>query len=421
MNIVILQDDFPPESKGGAGNLVETLALSLVKEGHTVSVITSTQKSEAEGKSDWQGIAVYRIYTDYNERWRAYVSLCNRATVGKVKQLLKEIKPDVVHIHNVHTYLSYYCLALARKTGAPVVLTTHDHMLFHYGKVFEFIDEKDLSEHPYDFYNYHILPWQLLRRYKWRYNPLRNFSIRRYVRRNVDALVAMSHVHQKELADNGYQNSILIYDGLDATGWPPPEADVEIFRTKYNLHGKKVVLFGGRLSGFKGGAQRVKMLKEVTQKHPNAVLVVAGRVNDYAEKMRTLANEIGIGDHLIYAGWLSGAELRAAYGACDVLIFPSLYLDLLGLVNIEAALAKKPVVATSFGGAQEVVEDGKTGYVVNPYNLKLFAERVSQLLGDSALAARFGEAGYERVTKDFTVERMTRQYIELFTSLQNKR
>jgi len=72
---------------------------------------------------------------------------------------------------------------------------------------------------------------------------------------------------------------------------------------------------------------------------------------------------------------------------------------------------KKPVVATCFGGSCEVVIDGKTGYIVNPFNTKEMADKVIDLLKNPEKARQFGEAGYERVKNEFNLEKMVNNYL----------
>ncbi len=389
MKIVLLQDDFPPESRGGAGILVATLALALKRKGHLVSVIAATEQKEREGKGEWEGIQVYRIYSSYHERWRAYRSLYNPATVTPLDKLLRELKPDVIHAHNVHYHLSYYALILAKRYAKVVLLTAHDEMLFHYGKFYEYIGRG----------NYAVHWWQLVRRFTKRYNPLRNVLIRRSLKGI--RIVTLSHIHQRVLAENGFA-SIVIYNGIDPTGWPAPLVAVNAFKKKYDLKDKKVILFAGRISELKGFGKARAMFEKVQEQERDACLVIAGKEGDPF---------LGV----VYTNWLAPEEMKAAYGASDVVIFPSIYFDPFGLVNIEAMASKKPVVATSFGGAPEIVKDGETGYVVNPYDTELFARKVVELLEDPEQASRFGEAGRARVLAQFTADKMAENYLRVYS------
>ncbi|MEX2033409.1 MAG: glycosyltransferase family 4 protein, partial [Candidatus Colwellbacteria bacterium] len=110
MKIVLLQDDFFPEAKGGAAVVVLNLANEFSSRGHRVMVITSTQDKQKEGADSVLGTSVYRVYSNYHPRWRAYLSLYNPRAVRPAKIILDKMGPDVVHVHNVHQHLSYYMI-----------------------------------------------------------------------------------------------------------------------------------------------------------------------------------------------------------------------------------------------------------------------------------------------------------------------
>lgn len=391
MKIVLLQDDFPPESKGGAGNMVATLALALKAAGHDIVVIAATQDSGMAGVGEWEGIEVHRIYSNYHERWRAYRSLYNWSTVPKVRQLLQQLRPDVVHAHNVHYHLSYYCLVLAKRYAKKVVLTAHDVMLFHYGSFYEFVDTK----------KYRVRWSALARRFKRRWNPLRGPLIS-YCIRGVP-IVAISHEHARALMENGYRSTV-VYNGIDPAGWPASKETVDDFRARHALRDKKIVLFVGGISNrLKGIKETFGAMNLVTQHIPDALLLVAGAAGEWGEGVRCV-------------GRLDAQDMKAAYGASDVVLFPSIGFDVFGLVNLEAMAAGKPVVATCFGGASEIVVDGETGYVVDPRDTEQFAARVSELLRDPAKTTRIGAAGRARLLARFTADRMADEYLRQYSA-----
>ena len=57
---------------------------------------------------------------------------------------------------------------------------------------------------------------------------------------------------------------------------------------------------------------------------------------------------------------------------------PSICFDTFGLVSLEAMEMKKPVVATSFGGSKEVIEDGVTGFIENPFDVAAYADKIGK-------------------------------------------
>ena len=393
MKIVLLQDDFPPEGLGGAASVCINIALKLKDLGHEVVVISSTQKDK-DVTVFYRGVKVVRIFSNYALRWQAYVSLYNPMTVKKVKEILQQEKPQIVWCHNIHRHLSYYCLKLSHDTGAKVYLTIHDTMLFHYGKFYEFASNG----------NFHVSIWQQIKRAKFTYNPFRNLIIK-YFLRYTDELFAVSYLLKEVLNQNGIHNVRVDYNGIDVNCWKRNKIEVEKLKTKFNLKGKRVITFIGRLSWAKGAVQVIEVLAGVTKVFPKTVLLVIGENNPYVQKLSQKAKNI------ITTGRLEGEELKAAYYSSDVIIFPSLCFETFGMVCLEAMACKKPVVATSFGGPSEVVINGKTGYIVNPYNIGEMIVKVSALFRNTRVALLFGRAGFHRAKTMFDLEVQIRQVL----------
>ena len=75
MKIVILSDGFPPDHIGGTEVIAFNLANGFKKLGNDVYVVTIVREKSKVGKFNYQGIKVFRIYSNYHERWRAYANL----------------------------------------------------------------------------------------------------------------------------------------------------------------------------------------------------------------------------------------------------------------------------------------------------------------------------------------------------------
>ena len=96
---------------------------------------------------------------------------------------------------------------------------------------------------------------------------------------------------------------------------------------------------------------------------------------------------------------------------------PSLCFESFGLINLEAMAASRPVVASFWGGPSDVVEDGVTGFLVNPLQVDVMAGRIGRLLDDPERAAAMGAAGRARAERLFSmsahVDAVERLYREL--------
>ena len=75
---------------------------------------------------------------------------------------------------------------------------------------------------------------------------------------------------------------------------------------------------------------------------------------------------------------------------------------------------KKPLISTCFGGSSEAIIDGETGYIVNPYNVAVMAEKITELLEDKSEGDLFGQKGYKRVKEEFSLIKHVESYEEEF-------
>lgn len=409
MKILILAGGFPPTSNAGAEKVAFNLAKKFQEKGNQVQVVTSVQEKSQAGEIEYQGLKVFQIYANYHERWQGYLSLYNPQTISQVKRIFKQIQPDITHVHAVHHYLSYHCLKIAKQYSRAVFLTAHDVILFHHGKLFEFINNKDLSI-PKTF-NYRVTFWQKLKRFKRRYNPLRNLIIKHYLK-YVDRIFAVSRALKDALEQNEIKDVQVIHNGIDLNQWRLDQSALNDFQNKYNLINKKPVFFIGRLSGLKGGEKIVQAMGLVNKKIPEAVLLVAGKKDNYAQQMLKTAEKEKV--PLILTGWIEKQERVSAYFSSKVVATPSIYLDPFNLINLEAMACQKPVIGTCFGGVPEIVLDNQTGYIVNPLDVKTMADKIIDLLKNPDRAKEFGLAGYNRAKQEFSLDKQAEEYLKEF-------
>jgi glycosyltransferase involved in cell wall biosynthesis len=113
-------------------------------------------------------------------------------------------------------------------------------------------------------------------------------------------------------------------------------------------------------------------------------------------------------------------DIPQLLSASDVLVLPS-WSEALPTVLIEAGAASLPVVATQVGGIPEIVEEGKTGYIVPPGDPSALATRLIDLLQNPALARQMGQAAHTRVVQQFSLQRQALQTITLYKSILSQK
>jgi len=414
-HIVILSDALPPETPGGAGQVAWQLGCGLVAAGQHVTFVTATHEpSRVETR---QGITVHLLHSQYAMRWRAWFGLLNPETIRPLNILLRQIKPDVVNAHNVHQYLGYHSLVIGRFARAATVFTSHDVMPFAYGKLTRFVDPARPDQT--GGWDYRLPFGYNLRQMKLRWNPARNLSIRHTMRYYVDERIAVSRAHKQALEDNRLPPFDVVYNGIDENFADVPDAGVEVLRQRLHLAGRRVILFGGRLSREKGDRQLLAALRRIKHQIPNVALLVLAQPSDYLSGL--VHENPDLAQEIVLGGWLEGAELASAFRLADVVASPSVCFETFMMVNVEGMLSGTPPVTTCFGGPPEVVRDGETGFVVNPYNVEALADRLARLLTDEPLRRRLGEAGRQHVLKNFTLRQQVEATLDVYERAMAKR
>lgn len=105
-------------------------------------------------------------------------------------------------------------------------------------------------------------------------------------------------------------------------------------------------------------------------------------------------------------------ELMQLFSSSDVFVLPT-KADAFGIVAVEAAASGLPVLMTDVGGARDIVQDGETGYLLPPNDDRALAARLSQLVDDSGLRRRLGQASRERAEQSFDASKNGRKIVDV--------
>jgi len=130
------------------------------------------------------------------------------------------------------------------------------------------------------------------------------------------------------------------------------------------------------------------------------------------KRLMSVANEFCVGRQVTFWGELSDEDLVAAYRDCDVFVMPSLN-EGFGIVFLEAMRCGKPCIGGNHGGTPEVIENGKSGYLVEYGDVEEIARLILLLRNNKALRVSLGERGRELTETNFSKAHFVRNYIQL--------
>lgn len=226
-------------------------------------------------------------------------------------------------------------------------------------------------------------------------HPVARFLMR-WATRQATTVVAVSRYTAQLIRQSGVapRQLAIIPNGADGTRFQSGLDTTEL-RQQHGLTGKQILLTVGHVSERKAQDVVIRALPQMVRRCPNVVYLMAGLPTRRTE-LTQLAQNLGVADHIRFAGVVSDEQLPLYYNLCDLFVLVSRQgkdgaVEGYGIVVIEAALCGKPAVVSKGSGLQEAVHDGETGLTVAPEAVNETADAVLCLLEDSALRHRLGQ------------------------------
>ncbi len=156
----------------------------------------------------------------------------------------------------------------------------------------------------------------------------------------------------------------------------------DIARKKLNLNADKVMLFFGFIRDYKGLDTLLQAIALIKDKM-DFTLVVAGEFYSNEEKYITLTSELGLNSVVKYfSDFIPQNDVAYFFSACDVVVLPYKSATQSGIVQI-ANNFDKPMISTNVGGLPEVIENGKTGYLVEKENPQQLADVIMKYFNEN--------------------------------------
>jgi glycosyltransferase involved in cell wall biosynthesis len=195
----------------------------------------------------------------------------------------------------------------------------------------------------------------------------------------------------------------------DVTG-----GDAAAFRRRRGAGGP-IVLQLSTQTFDKGSLHTIEAMKNLWNRGSAASLVLIGQpMQDFLDHIAAQPPAVRSRIHVL--GYVDEHEKKDALAACDVLVMPS-RADSFGIAYLEAWANRKPVVGCHAGGVPRVIDEGRDGFLVPFGDVHMLSEYVEMLLADRELAARMGEAGFEKTRTCYTWEQTWATVDDLYQRL----
>lgn len=228
-----------------------------------------------------------------------------------------------------------------------------------------------------------------------------------------DTVTSPSLELARRAKEQGYRGELTIIPlGVDLDRFSA-EIDGENMRTKLGIEKDELmVLAVQRLERRKRLDYLISAIPHVIRKNPKVKFVIAGEGGE-KDKLKTLADKLGVRTHLLFAGYVTDKALPSYYAASDIFVLHTFY-ESFGIVLAEAMACGKPVISTRVGAVPEVIDDCKNGLLVPPADSQELAAAILKLAANHALRAKLGAMGRRKAINEYSWATVTKRYVELY-------
>lgn len=388
MRVMMLSWEYPPRIVGGISPHVYELSQQLQAKGIEVHVVTKATPQAPDEETEPSGVQVHRVHLEgIPNDFLHEIQLLNLATEKRVRRLLEDWRPGgQPTLFHAHDWLS---LDSARELKydykLPIVATVHATEHGRHGGIFN-----DTSRYIHE------------QEYWLTYEAWRVIVCSEFMKSEASRIF------------NTPADKIdVIFNGVDAKKFEFEWSEKErlAHRAKLAEPDEKIVMFVGRFVREKGIQVLLNAASVILAQEPKTKFLIVGGGN--REKLERFVHWAGLGDKVLFTGFMANRSLHMLYRCADVAVFPSLY-EPFGIVALEAMAADAAVVTSDAGGLQEVVLHDQTGTTSFSNNPESLAWAVLHVLRDPVRAKKLRDAAKDRLGKDFDWSHLADQTIEVY-------
>lgn len=368
MKILIASDIYYPHP-GGVSEHIHHTYVELKKLGHEVKILTPNFGKRLNNPDVVRaGRAIqFPIEKSFG------ILIAGLGVSKKVRELLKNEKFDVIHLHGPYACLPTIILKYSKSTNIAT---------FH-------------ASSPY----------------RKRYEILTKI-LRRFIQR-IDGYIAVSPTAaetMRKYLDVGFK---ILPNGVDTNRFSPDVKKIE----RFSDH-RRNILFIGRLEPRKGLRHLLIAFETVMKRVPDTRLIIVGKgvMEGY---YRSLVQG-KIKKNVYFEGFVSTEDVPRYYASCDVYCSPAIGGESFGIVLLEAMASGKPIVASNIDGYSRVITHGEDGLLVEPENPRVLAEALLKVLGNRELSRKLSVQG-RRKAMAYSWGRITKQIEAFYYEMMEKK
>jgi len=245
----------------------------------------------------------------------------------------------------------------------------------------------------------------------------------RFFIKKMDKLISVGHETIEAGVKRGIPRNkfVFIPNGIDTKKFLEWHERTELEKiVGESLQGKKILLTTGRLVSHKG----VDWFSQfVVPRLPEDVIYLIAGDGEKRKVIEKIIEKKKLEKKIKLLGNVSFQKLKILYNTADIYIKPNIKIsgtmEGFGLVVIEAASCRLPVIASNLEGLKDAIKEGKNGFFVEPGNTESYLEKINELLAQDDFRLEFGEKARRFVVENFSWEKISQQYLKEIKSVMS--
>lgn len=390
MKVLLLNDSASPV--GGAELQALRTRELLTRAGHEVRLLASTAGADVGPSS-----ADVTCFGTTRPKLRVLSQTANPSAARALRRELADFQPDVVHIRMYLTQLSPLILSLLRDVPTVWQAVYYKAICPRGTKVLP--DGSRCTVHSGTV----CMRTRCVTPQSWALDMLQQRMWRHWAGA-LDAVITLSETMRGRLEDDGVPVTQVIPNGVRQRPARPA------------LNGPPTVAFAGRLVPEKGADILLEAFARAARDVPDARLLLAGTGPQEAA-LRAQVARLGLAGRTEMLGHLSREDLEERFDAAWVQAIPGIWEEPGGNVTLEAMMRGTAVVASAIGGPGEMVQDGRTGMLVEPGSVGALADALRTLLTDRERCERLGRAGRATALDRYSEETVVRRLESVYRAI----
>ena len=391
--------------RGGCETYMLNLAEELKSKGHEVEYFGMYDENNTVGNKK----GLYTANMDFHSKGLArflypFKIIYSTEAYRKISKVLDDFKPDIVHMNNINFQLTPSVIYAIKKRNIPLVQTVHDYQMIcpnHLLYSFEEVKpcERCISGSKFNCLKYNCIHGSRAKSLIGAIEAKLYWMLKTY--RKVDLYICPSRFLESKLLDASdvyAGKTVAIHNFIEKK--PMPEVKPQE---------KPYVAFASRLSKEKG----VTLLAEAAKLLPEIPFIVAGSGPD-DEALKNIPN-------VTMTGFLTGDALTSLIANAKVMILPSVWYENCPLNILETHCFGVPVITMNSGGMAELVEDNKTGLLVQEPTAQAIADAIEKCFKNEEFYAALKENCATRAEEIIEVGEYCDILLEKYREVINKR